>query len=343
MLLPAGRIAVWQLAAVVVVFAVITAQPAGAVVGVLALAATAIRVRGRWLDRWLMVYLTYRRRERLPRSATPLGAVAPGLAISVFTDRAGNRVGLASQGPLWTAVLRLEKVNAAQHGELLGELTQALAKQSDARLAAVQLVRWAVPKPTDPARAASRGTWDVLWIAVKFDPALDPAAVATRGGGAEGAKRATGIAALRLCFQLRGRGFTVHPLDDQELPDELASSLGAGAQSPKARETWRSWSLGSLQHAAFTIRTGDPAQVLGWQARPPALTTATSVLMSTSERGPRVTTTLRVAVSADRKNSRAVRAALRQATKGVGATGAKAKAMNGRHRAGVRATIPLGE
>src|SRR5688500_1476398 len=109
----AGRVALWQLA---IVWALAGAALAGpwAAAGAGLLAPTAVRVRGRWLDQWVLAYLRFRRRTRRRRARSPLDALVPGLTTRTFTDRAGNRVELATDGATWSAVLRVEPAAGAE-------------------------------------------------------------------------------------------------------------------------------------------------------------------------------------------------------------------------------------
>jgi type VII secretion protein EccE len=352
----AGRVAVWQLALLGAVFA--TAAPtvpraAALAVCALALVFSATRVRGRWLDQWLRVRLGFGRRVReraTLRFATPLDAVAAGFDIRSYTNRAGNKVGLLTDGTSWVAVLRVEIPPQAEHAELqtrlrtlLDRLVAAFA-DGDVRIAATQLVTWSVP-------AVGGGAWRLHWAAVRFVPRACPAAVEARGGGEHGAQRAAAAAALRLAASLRQAGFPVRVLDNAEVRSELSTALGvdqrtlegAPPDGHRPTETWVSWSIGALHHVSYRLRRparhrGVLASALTWLARPPALATCVSVLFQRADAGPpRAQVAVRVAVPADR-TKRAVRSALRQATKELGV---HAVPMNGAHALGVQATIPL--
>ncbi len=392
MLVTAGRIALWQLSAVFVVFALLTGNSAAAGAGCVVLAASAVRVDGRWLDQMLLTYMRYRS-QRAHHDGTPLDSVAPGLSTHAYTDRAGNRIGVAECGREWTALLRLEPPVAAGPagaGVLLDQLAAMLSGPAEApaggatragvsldqlagmppspseapiaeaaagagavRPASVQLVRWAVPRPgAGSDGAARRRTWDVYWVAVRFDAAADPRAVAARGGGCKGAIAATAVVALRLAIRLRQAGFTARPVEEPELRTELASSLGGQGKDggpeglrgggDRVREAWRWWSVGTLHHATFRVAApADPARLLAWAAPAPALSTCTAVLLRPKDRGVWRTALIRVAVPAGRKDRTAIKSALRQATRGLRRQ-LGLKPMNGRQRTGVRATLPLG-
>jgi type VII secretion protein EccE len=333
----AVRVALWQVAVVAIVVGV-SGRPGGFVLGGALLAVTAVRVRGRWLDEWVGAYLRFRRRRSRRRArppAGPLDDVAPRLEVRTHTDRSGTVVGLVTDGTSWTVVLRVEPPPSS-FPDLLDRLAGTL-DHPDVRVAEVQLVSWAVPTPD------GEGAWRVYWVAVRFAPGSDPAAVAARGGGETGAVRATAVAALRLATSLRQAGGTVRVLGGEELRAEVSTSLGAEPGSA-VRERWWAWSAGPLHHACYALRRpprlpSAVAGMLGWRARPPALTTCVSLGFARTGRAARVRTRvlLRVAVPAD-AGGPAVRAALRRA---VGGVRGRLVPMDGAHALGVRATVPL--
>ena len=273
---------------------------------------TAIRVRGRWIDRWFMIFMRYRGRARVRRAPCALGVVAPRLTTHEYRDPAGTVAGVLTDGPHWTVVLRLDGVDPAvnpvgapyavermAHAErLIGVLQSAVDPAGEVRAPAVQLVRWAVPMPVDPEKPAGRGTgapapaWNVHWIAVRGQApdATGRAGFANDAGFADAddaALKASPAAALRLAAILAAQGFAVRPLREAELSDELASSLGAAPAggAVTAREGWWSLSLGRLHHATYRLTRPmrDPARLaraLSWLAGPPALSTCASLLFT---------------------------------------------------------------
>src|SRR5262249_30338800 len=151
-----------------------------AVAGVVALiAATAIPLRGRTCDQWLAARLRFRRRLRSrPRRASgPVEAAVSGVDTRGHADRAGNRVGLVTDGQAWTAVFRLDPLGETdlvpRLQGLMDELSSALTLSGtvhSVRVAAVQLVGWAVP-------AGGTASIRTYWVALRFRPTLDPGAV----------------------------------------------------------------------------------------------------------------------------------------------------------------------
>lgn len=318
----AVRVVLWQVIVVTAV-AAYPLSPLAALAGAGLLAASALRVRGRWCDQWVASYLRYRGQPRT-RPARILGSLLP-TETRVYADRAGNRVGLAGDEHGWTAVLRLAPLPddglADRLDGLLSELDGG-GHSGDIRLAAVQLTGWAIP--------AAQRTVRAYWVAVRFEPARDPEAVRIRGGGDAGAVQAAGVAALRVATYLRHKGYALRALDGTELLAELALTLGADEHGT-SRETWRSWSAGPLHHACFRLRRlpagrSALAAALTWTGRPPAVSTCASVTYP----GPQVV--VRFAVPGGVTAIRAATAAYARLL----------SPMNGEHGDGVRATIPLG-
>ena len=323
----------WQVIVVAVVL--LAAHPARAYAAMAAaglLAVTATRFSGRWSDQWIASYVRYRGRTRAHRPVRALDVVAPNLDTRAYADRAGNRVGLAGDGTGWTAILRLEPIPdeelARRLEGLLAELPATL-HSGDIRIASAQLVGWSVP--------ARKRTVRAYWVAIRFDPHLDPQSVQIRGGGEAGATQAAGVAALRLATALRQKGYALRPLDGTELATELAASLGEEppgrgtglpVSRPSIRESWRSWSVGALHHTCFRLRRRPASQaalakVLTWLGHQPAISTCVSVSY------PGASVVIRMAVPG-RPSAAAVRAYARFLSP-----------MNGDHLDGVRATIPL--
>jgi Putative type VII ESX secretion system translocon, EccE len=323
----AGRIAAWQVAVVAFALAVLNSATWAMIASCTLLGITSIEVRGRWIDRWFLVFLGYRARARVRRSATALGAVAPQLDTSEYRHPGGTVAGVLTDGPHWVVVLRVE--GPVPLAPLVATLRSAADPAGPVRASSVQLVRWAVPRPVDPDKPIPRGAvavlaWNVDWIAVRGPSGTSPSA------------------AIRLATVLGSQGFSVRPLGQTELTAELASSLGvaqANGAAVTARETWWSLSLGRLHHATFHLvrPPKDPARLahaVAWLAGPPSLSTCVSVLFSPTAEAE---VAVRVAVPAGRSR-RQVRGALRKA---LGPMKSHTRPMNGRHTDGVLATLPL--
>lgn len=247
-------------------------------VGLLAVVATAVPRRGRWLYQWLTLGVRYRVRRRAQRRAGPAGdpldTVLPGVRFHTYADRAGNRTGLAGDGHSWTAVLRIGNTEDVDPADLIGPL-EAAYRRTDLPAAAVQLVSWTVPVPDgDPVR--------MCWLAVRFSPAACPAAVAARGGGEGGALRATANAALALARDLSEAGIPAAPLDGAELRSQLTVALGATEDvAATVAESWRTFSVGTVRQACYRPRSNlTPAGVLAVTAPSAAAFVATSLTLS---------------------------------------------------------------
>lgn len=336
----------------------------------LVLVASVARWHGRWLPGWLATYFLFRRRARRAADspATPLAAAGADLETRTYTDRAGNVVGLASDGDCWTSLLRVEPAQstnpdkARQHIADMLPLLVASHDDGDVRLAAVQLVNWAVAVPVRHT-ATSRATTDGQdppsgqpnavqrqhWVAVRFAPGLAPTAVEARGGGEVGALRATAASALRLAARLTEAGYTVAVCDGADLSAQLATALGVPAapvddttQAPV--ESWRAWSVGALHQACYRLRrqprtTAAMAVAAGRVAAAPALFTGTSILLERSPTGEVVSQVL-LRIGAPAGPSRTEqRDALRLAATGLGADTVR---LDGAHGGTVPATLPLG-
>ena len=318
----AGRIAVWQAAVAAFALAAVNGATWAMIASCTLLGMTALRVRGRWIDRWLLIFLGYRGRSRVRRSATALGVIAPQLDTNEYRDPGGTVAGVLTDGPHWVVVLRVE--GPVSLAPLVATLRSSVDPAGLVRACTVQLVRWAVPRPSDPdATGRAVLAWNVDWIAVRGPAGTSP------------------TAAVRLATVLGAQGFSVRPLGRAELTAELASSLGVASSGAAvtARETWRSLSLGRLHHATFSLvhPPRDPAKLahaVAWLAGPPSLSTCVSVLFAPTAE-PEVA--VRVAIPAGRSR-REVKGALRKA---LGPMKSHTRPMNGRHTDGILATLPL--
>jgi type VII secretion protein EccE len=152
-------------------------------------------------------------------------------------------------------------------------------------------------QPAGPATAGlpgagrlSLGAKRTCWIAVRVRPRDCPHAVAARGGGEQGALRATAVAALRLARDLTEAGFPADVYDETDVRAQLRVSLGAdpasvgtggaGYLAPPPAEAWRWWSTGMLRQYCYRPRrVGDAERVLGRTASFPAVFTCTSLLL----------------------------------------------------------------
>ncbi|MGW0431715.1 type VII secretion protein EccE [Micromonospora sp. NPDC003197] len=272
----AGRVALWQAAAV---GAIVAGGPFDAVGGTatglatLVVAGTALRVRGRWLPDWALVRQRYQRRSRQPQPALPT------LSTRTYADRAGNRAGLAGDGRSWSALLQVDP-----SGDLDDLLRHLSASYSDPELplTGLQLVDWASPVTGQTAR----------WLALRVDPRHAARAVEARGGGDQGLIRTVGTAALQIATVLRAAGHPVVLPDGTRLPDAWAASLGVDPRqaAEPTTENWRYWSLGMLHQVCYRPRRtprdwAEVAHLLRRHGSAPALVSAVSIRLDRQRGG----------------------------------------------------------
>lgn len=167
-LVGAGQLAAAELALLAVLLASGPRSAAGITVTVLAglvLLAALVRIHGRPLFRWPVVFLRHRGRVRTARDTAgrtdALDAVLPAMDTRVFTDRLGHRIGLVGDGAAWTALLHVTLPDQAPPAAL-ESLLRATMAAPDIRPAAVQLVAWSVPELTDIQVIGDRATGQQL-------------------------------------------------------------------------------------------------------------------------------------------------------------------------------------
>jgi type VII secretion protein EccE len=333
----AGRVAIWQLAALAVLITGFHITPVTVSVMVLAgllLAATSVRFGGLCGYEWAMVLARFMsRRGTTAPAPTPVHTLAPRLEVHRHQDRVGNRAGIATLGGDHIAVVRVAP-SAHPDPSLLVSLLHKAVDRAEYPISGARLVVWAVPASPWPVR--------MHWLALRYRAADAPWAAVARGGGEPGCRKAVATAAQRLVSDLAGAGCAGAVLDAPELCQELLAALGAspdptGPGGFRAVETWRHWSSGAVHQACFTPRaTADAVPLLG-RCVPEALFTCTAYsLTRTIHEGParlQVTATVRLGVRKDMFWCTPERAA---AKLGVGLLSA-----NGRHGAQVLASLPL--
>lgn len=224
--------------------AALLAWPAGTVgrvalgaVALLVLLAALGRFRGRAVAVWAVVLARFWRRRR-GGPARP--AQVP--RVDSFYDRAGTAFGLIHDARGLTAVLALEPVRPDLVDRPDAEMTFALgpllafAERGDVRLAELRLVSHEVAAPSgrfDRRTRPSASYREVagehpagqrsVWVCLRVDPALCPEAVAARGGGVDGARRALAAVAARLVAAV-DPPLRLRPLSSEEVRS-LAMSL----------------------------------------------------------------------------------------------------------------------
>jgi type VII secretion protein EccE len=191
-----------------------------------------------------------------------------------------REIGMIGDGTFLTAVLRVEAPDEPlrpRRGScaLPLPLLAAGLRVDDIVLDAVQAVQHARPSPAPhlPERSvAARGYRELpdsartpglrlTWIAVRLDPELCPRAVAARGGGETGARRALQRAADQLAVRLAGAGLRATVLDRAGLTAAVATAvcanpLAANAAARPGRrtsETVRAWRCDDRWHTTYWL------------------------------------------------------------------------------------------
>jgi type VII secretion protein EccE len=324
-----GQVATWQLAAAGTVLAGAPWQLPGiavAATGLVAVAVTAPRWRGRFGYQWLGSLARYRARRGAPAASEAIDTVLPGLAVSTCADRAGNRTGVAAYGRFFSAVLRIDA--GVEPAELIGPLLAGY-RRAELPPAAVQLVTWRVPVGEEQVRTS--------WLAVRFSPAACPAAVEARGGGTAGALRATANCVLALGLQLAEAGVEAHVLDGAALREELAAALGAtpGAATSIA-EHWRGQQVGGGAQAVYRLPSRvDVADALNRPAPDDAAFTAVSLTLTRPDTGTEPDVSLLLRAGAPAAQSRITPDTV------VAALDLPAYRLDGEHAPATRRTLPL--
>ncbi len=259
--------------------------------------------------------------------------------------------GLVGQGPGGGAV------GAGLGGFPLAALAGTVSDRGVV-LDALTVVRHVRPGGADsPAREAHREVLGPLtdaahrsaWLVVRLDPDRCPGAVAERGGGVLGTRRALVGALARIGRVLADRDLPVRPLDREGLRDAVATAAAADLdRTPGAvTERWDAIVVGEVGHATWSaadLRVPDGGHLdLDDLAAPDAVTTVALALLP--DQGPPeaddvVGVAARVRVSARTPDEladagRAVVAAAR-------ARGMQLEPLHGRQAAGLRSTLPLG-
>ncbi len=236
-------------------------------------AVTLLRWRGRWLFTWVEVALRFwRRSDRVAERPGALVDPSATQTFEAFTDRSGTSWGFLTDSRGWSVVLAAESLDLAvvSTPELPKLSVQTIIDGlggHDVRLAAVQILTRVTPAPSplvDPrspvatSYAEASGGQAVAhqstWVTLRLDPALCPAAVAARGGGAPGAQRALAALAARLVAAV-APVVRLRPLGPDDVRTAYAVALGGNGD---IRE--ESWS-GVTTHDA--VHTGQAILSLG--------------------------------------------------------------------------------
>jgi len=324
--------AIWEIAGLAVLLALgldHVAQPVWITVCALAALAflvTSIRLSGRHLAGWTLIWIGHRLRQHDNRrdSPDPLHRVAGPIRVRQHVDRAGNRFGVAEIDGGWTAIVRLTG-SVTPDPAVLTSILRETYERTDIPLATAQLLTWTVPAGQGPAFRAH-------WFAVRYRPEDAPIAALARGGGDLGALRSTACAALGLMGSLAEAGYESTVLEAGELTEELRVSLGVERQGvPAISDGWRNWSAGATSQACFAPRLRhDIARALTLSVPQAAFTACSYTLRRTPAGKVRPEVTIRV--GARTGGSRLPNAA---------ELDIPVVPLHGRHAASVRRSLPL--
>ncbi len=320
----------------------------GVVVAVFVVASSLGRWQRRWCFAWYDVVARYWWRNRSSARST-----TPAARVESFYDRAGTGFGMIEEGGSVTVVLALEPARPdladCPDDELALALSPLLtfAGGRDVRPAELRLVTRVVGAPTARGDGRSRPAVSYrevapgqpvaqrsVWVCLRLDPAWCPEAVAARGGGAEGARRALASLAARLAaaveppLRLRALGLEEVRALHRSMPD-LSGEAVERFTGVEADGTYRGYRVDSWGG------TDLPALV-----RAVAGTGALVVQASVSLRP----------LPADRWTARAVLVAHcpsgavervdREVRARAAASGARLQVLHGEHRLAVAETLP---
>ena len=355
----------------------------GAVLVIAAAAVVALLVvlpiGGMRLGTWLAVRLGYATRRRVftvpPPSSPPatppasagepvvlpgeVRALFPGIVATDHVTRGAGRLGLVQWHGTWTALIAVHSaqpdvLRVGTPPQLPVERIIAALTAAELPLAGVTVVSQAVVGDADRfeggALAAISGELGPLvrgrrtWLAVRIDPVAAGAALAARGGGAEGLSRLASAAVSRVISEVVAAGLRAESLDAADAGQAMAAAL---LQPPPADDRPVRWieSLGGVasaqvHHRCFAVTSwpGRPDRPLTELAGATAygLTIAYEVL-GVGDR-PRLRGVLRLSATSATQLERAS-TRLRRAARGLGVG---LRPLRAQQAAALRLTIPGG-
>ncbi|MEV5883026.1 type VII secretion protein EccE [Streptomyces sp. NPDC052020] len=321
----------FELAAAVVLIGWLL-RPIGLTVGIVLavplVLAGLLRRRGRPLPEWFTTARALRDRRKRNAEPVPPGT-DPGFAPAVecdpalrtyaFHDREQREIGMVGDGTFLTALVQVQAADIPlrpAHGtrDIPLDLIQGLLEVDDIRLASVQVVQHTQPAPAPhlPPQAMAVRSYGPLqaqsmtpglrltWVALKLDPELCPEAVAARGGGMQGARRALLRVADQLASRLMGAGLQAKVLSESEVVAAIATSscvnplattggaaLDGSRSTRRTAETSRAWRCDDRWHTTYWISRwpqlgGAPAlpQLVGALTSSPAVASTFSLTVS---------------------------------------------------------------
>jgi type VII secretion protein EccE len=304
----------------------------GVVAGLLAIAVTFGRYRGRWWSEYPLLFWRYRRR----RGSTPAPAsdrrlallreLVPDLTVRTAEGADDSQIGIGTDSAGSFAVLAIGQSDGVRAPVVSVPLPVLARTLKDAQQpgAVVQLVTHTVPAPrstSDPpmcdssyrellAPAGGAAPADLItWVTVRLDSrTFAESAIATTSIATE---RASGdpdefVAVLvrRVRKALRRAGCAAKVLDADGVLDALTRSLDLDPElhDPAAalashREQWQAWRSASLAHASYWLRiwpsSDEAAAFLGRLSVIPAAATNVATVLQSVARGVAASTELR--------------------------------------------------
>ncbi|HEY9473862.1 MAG TPA: type VII secretion protein EccE, partial [Mycobacteriales bacterium] len=375
-----GQLVAWQVAAALALLGLSTDRWwhwVGVGLAGVIVVLTLTPVGGRWLHQ--MIAMRWRFWWRVPRQVVdpqvdprlaPLRELLPDLDVLAAEGRGGEQLGIVSDGQSWVALVavygdddELLPRQAATPRLPVRDLADVLSVD-DIRLAGVQVLLHTVPAPSGllAGRIGTATSYQQLsaglvpaaqlvWVALRLDPALCPDAVAARGGGQDGVHRALRRCVARTTEVLESAGIRSRGLAAEEVRAALATSAGVAPRRAPATDTrhtgedWRGWTCDGVVHNTFWLR-GWPADVSRGIAAlterlvnlPVLFTTLSLTLMPGS--GDRVRFQAMVRISAvSAEAARQVGSALHKA---MSALGFRVERMDGEQAPAALATMPIG-
>ena len=352
-----GQFIGWQIVAVAIAIALTRRGPVSWALIAVALAGcvlTMVRWRHRWAYQWLISAFTHWRERS--------GSRPRSIEVSPARQRSGAEAGIAHDGSGFAVIVAIEtRPSGPPVIDLPVAALAGLLDRQDASVGTVQLVFHAELAATGSAipQTAYRnlGYHQVprsgsAWLALRHDPALSRFAVGSTGSAREvQASLQRGLAGrgARALDVLAGAGLKGQVLDVPAARELLTRNLiaipaarqpGVPGAIPAAR--WDAWPGSGEQHVTYWLRrwpAGGLRTIQSALNTVPARSVTTSVLVTgAAARRFGLTATVRVTVAQDAD----VAAVDHEVAIAAASCGAQLTRLDGRHRSGVLATLPLG-
>ncbi|MEV4351796.1 type VII secretion protein EccE [Actinoplanes sp. NPDC049596] len=348
--LRAGQLVATQVAAVAVLVGALNGPiglVVGAVVALLILAVTWLRLRGRWLFEWIGVMLHFGGRRH--SGAALLDLVAPGARVEQ-TDLAGDPAAIIVDGHGLTAVLEL--------GDPAGLLAEepatlpspaSLLPSAEAELPPVMIQMLFTGAPA-PSLRAGAGTPANSYRQLTEGRLLGHSRVlltvrVLRAEGWSEEELHRSLSGLVRKLVRRMSAVPAKPLGEAaaiRVIAELAHDDGAGP----AQETWPGLRIGGLAQSTFRLRRWPDPRVETSRRLVSRLLTlpaaATTVALTAGPRPANGPTPLDLTIRVAAPDAASLGAAAQALRKVVSAEQAGVRRLDGEHLSGLSATLPLG-